>query len=296
VCSSEVTVAQLSHEITVEQMANSNWGVNILSVSDDGWLLASCTQCKHIFIRAPDSTNAAFTEVSLSSVLDADAQLVDVSWTMLDGIVLTTTGKKSKIISLQLQLPAGDLSNSYYELTTPSPRMISLADNDGYSYFADTKKGVYRSIDGGMEWKFVFNSSDKAAIWQVVQVANGEYWSLVELAHTYYLRAYSKSSGQNDYHWHTIDIPSSASFQLDERCKLAYNSRTDVVLLSDGESRIHVFNVTERKYRASLLSPIQLGNKVPRSLAVDVERQVLYVGQGRGLIRGFTLKSYWETA
>ena len=79
-------------------------------------------------------------------------KLRDITWTPMGNIVYTTYSNEVGVIS-----SAGKVIAKHTQFKTPRYLRVSYED---IIYLADYEAGVYQSINDGVSWNFVFNSTD----------------------------------------------------------------------------------------------------------------------------------------
>ena len=273
-----MTSSQLLLNFTVDQLMG--WIVNILSVFNDK-LLVSRNYHFQLFIYSCEGRH-------LSTIITNDNDgLCDATWTPRGNIVYTTLNSKKVAV----------MSESGKIITTPThmdePRYLSVSSDD-IIYLADMKTGVYQSTDDGVSWSLVFKSTDGWHCWQVIRVStdrSDDFWTL-ERSDNYncHLRVYSVDRRRSDGNvtWSDINVPTTDGKHIDlSYSSLSYDGNMNIFLSDYYNQVVHVLSVNGQ-YRCQLLSSHHF-NKEPRKLAVDKERQLLYVGQDNGVVGVFEL-------
>ena len=185
---------------------------------------------------------------------------------------------------------SGKVITTHTQMT--SPRWLSVS-NDGIIYLADKETGVYQSTDDGVSWSFVFKSTDGWHCWQVIKVTtdhSDDFWTLEENDNNDHLRVYSVDRRRTDGNvpWRDINVPTTDGKHIDlEYSSLSYDGNMNIFLSDFGNQAVHVLSVNGQ-YHCQLLSSHHIKNE-PCILAVDKERQLLYVGQECRVVAVFEL-------
>ena len=228
--------------------------------------------------------------VSVTINMDNNDALCDASWTPRGDIVYTTYFTyKLVLISL-----SGKVNITHTHMV--SPRYFSIADD--IIYLADSITGVYQSIDGGLSWSLVFNSTSGWHCWHVIKVAidnREDFWTVEENPpeDVRHLRVYSVNrnlvNGKDIVTWRDIDTITTDGLriQLYAHNSLSYDNNMNI-FLSDWENKtVHVFS-TNGQYRCQLLPSNNIRNN-PYGLTIDRKHQILYVGQLNSIVGVFKL-------
>ena len=274
--------SQLLKNFTVKKL--KKFRVNILSVFNDK-LLVSCWSFSQLFIYSREGHH-----LSAITINDND-KLWDATWTPRGYIVYTTYNSNKVIV----------MSESCKVITTHTqmtdPRCLSVS-NDDIIYLADFDTGVYQSTDDGVSWSLVFKSTDGWHCKQVIKVTSDhsdDFWTLEESGefpnYNYHLRVYSVDRRRSDGNvtWRDINVPTTDGkhINLSYGSRLSFDGHMNIFLIDCFNKVIHVLSVNGQ-YHCQLLSSRHIKNK-PGRLAVDKERQLLYVGLGESVVEVFKL-------
>ena len=271
-----VSSSKLLFSFTIDHLKNE-W-VDILSVQNNK-LLISCYQFSQLFIYSQDGLH-----LSTISTNGKD-KLRDAAWTPGGNIVYTAYNNNKVVV----------LSESGEVIATSqltAPRYLSVS-NDDTIYLADMKTGVYQSTDDGVSWNLVFKSTDGWHCAQVIKVTTdhfNDYWTLGTFD-KWCLRVYSVDENFDyEMSWKDIDLITKDGEQINfDSSKLAYDGDMNMFLRDYHNKAVHILS-TNGEYHCQLLSPNDLSN-TPCRLAVDKERELLYVGQSDSVVEVFHLKS-----
>ena len=226
---------------------------------------------------------------STITINDNDNDMLwDASWTPLGNIVYTKFSSNEIVIVSE----SGNVIATHTEMI--SPQCLSVF-NDDILYLAESMTGVYQSTDDGVSWSLVFKSTDGWHCRQVIKVAtdhSDDFWTMERSGiNSFHLRVYSVDRRRSDGNvtWRDINIPSTDDQHIDLSIysSLSYDGNTNIFLSDYDNKAVHVFSVNGQ-YHCQLLSLHHFQNK-PYRLAVDKERQLLYVGQQGGVIGVFEL-------
>ena len=276
-----MTSSQLLLNITVDQLADSTWGLRILSLFDDK-LLVSCFSLSKLFIYSREGRNLSTITTNNNDVL------FDATWTPRGNIVYTTNyGNKVVVMS-----ESGKVIATHTQMTNPQHLMVS---SDDIIYLADSTTGVYQSTDDGVSWSLVFKPTDGWHCKQVIKVTtdhSNDFWTLEHSDNfsNCHLRVYSvdRRHSDNNVTWRNINVPTLNGKNIDlSVSSLSYDGNMNI-FLSDYHKAVHVFSVTGQ-YHSQLLSSNHI-KSTPQRLAVDRKRQILYVGQDKNVVGVFELK------
>ena len=274
-----MTSSQLLKNFTVNQL--KNLGVDILSVFNDK-LLASCVDLSQLFIYSREGRH-----LSTITTNDND-QLWDATWTPRGNIVHTTWDSNKVVVMSE----SGEVISTHTQMT--EPRYLSVSSDD-IIYLADWETGVYQSTDDGVSWSLVFKSTDGWHCEQVIKVTtdhSDDFWTLEKSDNNnYHLRVYSvdRRSSDDNVTWRDINVTATDGKHIDLSVysRLSYDGNMNIFLNDYRNKAIHVLSVNGQ-YHCQLLSSHYIKN-IPYRLAVDKERQLLYVGQYKGVVEVFKL-------
>ena len=214
--------------------------------------------------------------------------LMDATWTPRGNIVYTTWWEKVVVIS-----ESGNVIINHSHFIEPLCLSVS-ADNLPIIYLAAGREiSVYQSIDDGLHWSIAFNLTERmpSRILQAIKVNTDhgdDFWTVGrDNKRIHHLRVYNMEYAVSATVMRNINttISSEKGISLDNS-KLAHDDNLNI-FVSDSNRAIHLFAVSG-DYRRQLLSIEGLRNH-PYSLAVDRDRQLLYVGEYDGLVQVFKL-------
>ena len=288
-----VTSSQLLFKFTVNEL--KDWWVTILSEFNNK-LLISRDNLSQLFIY-----NRKGRYLSTITINDND-YLRDASWTPHGNIVYTTWNRKKvvvisesgRVITTQNEIT---MSESDKVITTEKkitePRYLSVSSDDNI-YLTDWKTGVYQSTDDGVSWNLVFNSTDEWHCRQVIKVTtdhSDDFWTLERSDNNdYHLRVYSvdRKCSDGNVTWRDINVLTTDGKHINlSNSSLLYDGNMNIFLNDYHNKAVHVLSVNGQ-YHCQLLSSHHIKNK-PFRLAVNKERQLLYVGQAGGVVGVFKL-------
>ena len=217
-----------------------------------------------------------------------NGQLCDATWTPRGNIVHTTFESNRVVVMSE----SGKVITTHTQMT--EPRYLSVS-NDDIIYLADSQTGVYQSTDDGVSWSLVFKSTDRWHCCQVIKVTtdhSDDFWTLEQSDNrNYHLRVYSVDRRRSDgkVTWRDINVTTTDGKHIDlsEYSGLSYDGNMNIFLSDRANKVVHVLSVNGQ-YQCQLLSPHHFKNK-PYRLAVDKERQLLYVGQVESVVGVFKL-------
>ena len=263
-----VTSSQPLLNFTVDQL-KGNWVTIILSVFNDKLLVSSIT-LSQLFIYSCEgrylSTIAIYN----------NEKLRDATWTPRGNIVYTTCESRKVVVMSE----NGRVITTHTHL--PDPQYLSLS-NDDIIYVTDWETGVYQSTDDGINWSLVFKPSDGWHCLQTIKVTtehSDDFWTL-EWSNDYcHLRVYSVDKRRSDCNvtWRDINITTTDGKHINLSCsRLSYDGSVNIFLSDFHNTAVHVLSLNG-EYHSQLLSSHHIKNK-PLRLALDRERQLLYVGQ-----------------
>ena len=275
-----VTSSQLLHNFTVDQL-EGEW-VNILSVLNDKFLVSCGAHgLSRLFIYSREGRH-----LSTITINNYD-KLWDATWTPRGNIVYTTCPSNKVVVMSE----SGKVITTHTQMTVP--RYLSVSSDD-IIYLADSNTGVYQSTDDGVSWSLVFKSTDERHCWQVIKVTtdhSDDFWTLELSNNNYHLRVYSVDRRRTDGNvtWRDINVPTTDGKDINlSYSRLSYDGNMNIFLSDYDNKAVHVLSVNGQ-YHCQLLSAHHIKNR-PCRLAVDKERQLLYVGQDKSVVGVFKLK------
>ena len=285
-----MTSSQLLRNLvfTVDQLKNEK--INILSVFNDK-LLVGCVHCPQLFIYSHEGRHLSTITINDN----VNYKLRDATWTPRGNIVYTTWAIK-RPHTVVAMLESGKVIAAYTQTT--SPQLLSVS-NDNIIYFADSfEKAVYQSTDDGVSWSLVFKSNEGPHFRQVIKVTtdhSDDFWIMGLSRNSRYcynhLRVYSvdRKRVNDNVTWMNVYV-----FTANGHCSdwsysstLLYDGKMNIFLSDYDNKAVHVWSVNGQ-YHCQLLSSHNIDN-IPYRLAVDKERQLLYVGQFNRAVRVFKL-------
>ena len=244
-------------------------------------LLVSCDFFSQLFIYSREGRH-------LSTITtNNNDKLYDATWTPRGNIVYTTQ-LSNKVVMMS---ESGKVITTHTQMT--EPRYLSVS-YDNIIYLAVLKTGVYQSTDDGVSWSLVFKSTDEWHCWQVIKVTtdhSDDFWTLEKSNNDkYHLRVYSVDRRLSDGNvtWRDIYVPTTDGKHINLRySRLSYDGNMNIFLSDRDNKVVHVFS-ENGQYHCQLLSSHHIEKK-PWRLAIDKERQLLYIGQSGGVVGVFEL-------
>ena len=273
-----MTSSQLLQNFTADQLKN-DWA-NKLSVFNDK-LLVSCAGLSQLFIYSREGRH-------LSTITtNNNDELWDATWTPRGNIVYTTWYSNEVVVMSE----SGKVITTHTQMTKPQHLSVS---SDDIIYLADYETGVYQSTDDGVSWSLVFKSTDGWHCWQVIKVTtdhSDDFWTLEKSDnYSYHLGVYSVDRRRSDGNvtWRDINVPTTDGKHINLSWSSLSNDGNLNFFLNDYYNKaVHMFSVNGQCH-CQLLSSHHFKNE-PCRLAVDKERQLLYVGQAKGVVGVFKL-------
>ena len=284
-----MTSSQLLQNFTFDQLkgwyTDSYSGVTILSVFNDKLLVSyggSLLGLSQLFIYSREGRH-----LSTITIHNND-KLCDATWTPRGNIVYTTLYSNKVVVMSK----SGKVITTHTQMT--EPRCLSVS-NDDIIYLADSETGVYQSKDDGVSWSLVFKSTDGWHCEQVIKVTtdhSDDFWTLEQSDNNnHHLGVYSVDRRRSDGNvtWRDINVPTTDGkhINLSYNSSLSYDSNMNIFLSDCDNKAVHVLSVNGQ-YHCQLLSSHHFKNE-PLRLAVDKERQLLYVGQMWSVVGVFKL-------
>ena len=274
-----MTSSQLLLDFIIDQF--KSFSVDILSEFNDK-LLVSCVNLSQLFIYSREGRH-------LSTITtNNNDRLSDATWTPRGNIVYSSYYSNKVVVMSE----SGKVITTHTQMTTPHRLSVS---NDDIIYLADYETGVYQSTDDGVSWSLVFKPTDGRHCEQLIKVTtdhSDDFWILESCGiNNYQLRVYSVDRRRSDGNvtWKYIKVPATYGKHIDlSFSSLSYDGNMNIFLSDCDNEAVHVLSVNG-KYHCQLLSSHHFKNG-PFRLAVDKERQLLYVGQVGGVVGVFKLK------
>ena len=249
--------------------------VNILSVFN-GKLLFSREKLSHLYIY----TREGFYRSTITTC--DDDMLHDAAWTPRGNIVYTAWG----IVVVMSE--SGKFNAKHTQMTRPERLSVS---NEDIIYLADWETGVHQSADDGFSWSLVFKSTDGWHCWHAIKITNDHYdsddfWTLERSTFGAHLHVYSvdrRRSGDN-MPWRDIfPIKDGKHVALNSQTIMSYDGNMNFFLGETFSSDVHVLSVNGQ-YHCQLESSSYM-----TGLAVDKERQLMFMGHEVALVTAFQL-------
>ena len=275
-----MTSSQLLQNFTVDQLKKLYRGVSILSVFNDK-LLVSDDSLFQLFIYSREGRH-------LSTITtNNNDKLKDATWTPRGNIVYTTCNSNKVVVMSE----SGKVITTHTQMTEPQYLSVS---NDDIIYLTDSNSGVYQSTDDGVSWSFVFKSTGGWHCWQVIKVTtdpSDDFWTLkYSNKNNWHLCVYSTDRRRSDGYVtrRDINVTTTDGKHINlSGSRLSYDGNMYIFLSGCYNNAVHVLSVNGQ-YHCQLLSSHHIKNE-PCRLAVDKERQLLYVGQNFGVVGVFKL-------
>ena len=273
-----MTSSQLLQNFTVDQLKSLY--VDILSVFNDK-LLVSVNGHSQLFIYSREGRH-------LSTITtNNNDELRDATWTPRGNIVYTMRNSNKVVVMSE----SGKVITTHTQMTEPLCLSVS---SDDIIYLADYKTGVYQSTDDGVSWSLVFKSTDRWHCRQVIKVTtdhSDDFWTLEQSdKNNFHLRVYSVDRRRSDGNvtWRDINVITTDDEHINlSNSNLSYDGNMNIFLSDFDNNAVHVLSVNGQYY-CQLLSLHHIKNN-PWRLAVDKERQLLYVGEAWGVVGVFKL-------
>jgi hypothetical protein len=263
---------------------------------------------------------------SLESKISLPGKLVDAMWTAEGHILCSVANDMGPLVGVEntnmnstaLVLLVSLSGDVIAHTPMTAPRALSTWYDD-VVYLADLVSGVYRSMDGGRTWSHVFKTEDKWFCIQVIQVSSDMHvdtlWTIEQtviqqrprpsqLSKWFMrrLRVYTLDkqslidSRLSLLNATTLSLPSSVSIDTvtiknpEGRPMLAYDHRGNVFLSDTQDEGIDVHLLSlNGQYQEKVLKGFDVFAKQIHSLAMDIERSVMYVGLCGGTVGVLTL-------
>ena len=267
-----MTSSQLLFNFTANQLVYND--VSVLSIFNEKLLISSIVFFR-LFIYSREGRY-------LSSIATQGNKLCDATWTPRGNIIYTITASNRVMVTL-------DSGIEILEFFANEVLQFLSVSNDDIIYLTGGNAGVYQSTDDGFSWSLVLKGVDYQHFSQVNKVTtdhSDDFWTLKYNS----LYMYSKDRR------HSGDMVTSRYvnvFKTNDKnmnfslSSLSYDGNTNFFLSDLRDKAIHVLSVTGQ-YRCQLMSSHRI-TSTPLKLAVDRERQLLYVGQKNGVVAVFKL-------
>ena len=258
-----------------------SWSISILSVLDDK-LLVSSRNFFQMFIFSREGR-----QVSTVATINSD-MLWDATWTKHGNIVYTTYyGRPNKIVVMSASGKVITINTS----NQMSQQQFLSKSSDGTFYLADKEAGIYQSIDDGFSWSFVFKATSAWKCLHVIKVTGDDgddFWALEKdiITNKDRLRVYNmdlKRTGGN-LSWIDISTTTEANERIDlSTSSLSYDGNKSIFLSEMKNEAVHVLSVNGQYHGQIMPSTHDRG--LIWKLAVDKERQLLFVGKDKSIVK-----------
>ncbi len=220
-------------------------------------------------------------------------QPTDVKFLSNDDIICLSSQSKRVVLMTQ---DCDFVSETFMK----EPVFCYVSTRNNAIYIANSRDGIYQSIDGGISFHHIFSSPDKAHCFGVVAIPSNSnsseiYWvceSKYEV--NFRLREYVRKRerrGKMSLTYTDINIEyfdkNKNAMILVEPNYMAYDGG-DFIYVSDSKNdTVHVIDIINKTLRLLLTSDNQLNQ--PSALAIDEKRRQLFVGQADGQVLIFAL-------
>ena len=272
--------SQLLLNFTVSPLERRH--VDILSVFNDKLLVGS-QGYSQLFIYSREGRYVSTFNI------DDNGPVIDATWTPRGNIVYATYNDKLVVMS-----ELGKVSTTQTHLKSIQKLHVS-SDDIIYLTTIDwgISQGVYQSTDDGVSWSLVFNITDEFLFRKdLIKVATDhvdEFWILNRFDN-YFLSVYCKDKRRSDGNvTRRIITAPLINVEHDDLLNgtLSYDGNMNIFLSDMHNKAVHVL-LTNGQYHRQLLSSHQIKAN-PCILVVDKERQLLYIGESKGLVEVFKL-------
>ena len=259
-----VTSSQFLRNITINQLRGA--GANIISVFRDKLLISSGDFELSIY---------TYDGLFLSNItISGSNSLLDATWTPYGNIVYATDSTEVMVIS-----ESGQIIATHNQLTQPQLFSVSI---DDIIYLADLQKGVYQSTDDGISWNLIVNSTDGWNFLQAIKVTADRFLTLERMDDIYRIQVYDRDKKRSDNNFTRRNVNVTSTNYIDlAHSRLSYDGNVNIFLNDISNKAVHVFLANGSFYR-QLLPPRYINNP-PWGLAINIENQILFVGQDDGV-------------
>lgn len=259
--------------------------VNILAVSNDGYLLVGEFMSQRLYIY---TTNGSCVEM-----LDFVSGVSDAAWTLHGDIVYISNGKVVILTRNRVVLSETSVVGS----------VLSVL-RDGSIYIADPdNNNLYQSTDGGRTWNVTFHSNATYfRLLHAIKVSSDQYaeamWT-VESNDIYASRLCiytlrSSDAGADSETCRDVTTPFTL-YQGDQFSRLSYDGFSTIFALLENPIRlddfpqiVHTWLADGQYYRQLQLFPPNNSSWV-ECITIDSGNHVMYVGQSTCTVSVFTL-------
>ena len=266
--------------------------VDILSVFN-GKLLVGSTLFPLLFIYSHDCRH-----LSNITIIDSDnkaSMLRKAMWTPRGNILYTTwklLPNYHRTCSVVAASESGKVIATQTHMTCEALLSVS---NENVIYLADDFGTVYQSTDDGISWSVVFKSTDGLKLLQVIKATtdhSDDFWILgwsEKYKHHLLVYTMDRSHLNGKVTWRHVNVSTTDDKHIDllSSCSiLLYDGKT-IIFVSNCKKTVHVLSLNGQCH--SQLQSLHNFENRPYSMAIDKERQLLYVGQ-KGFVKILKLK------
>lgn len=265
-----VWLKKFVHTVTVLSVSSSCAGMLLIGGSGDDQLHVYATNGSH---------------VKTITIPNGDV-VKDAAWAQRSDNIVCITRIKDSILAIR----ASD--NVIFRVKTLTGQSLGVsADNDMLLF---TLGGdIFQSSDSGMTWRLAINkklslkwmyhhvikvlvNNTSHVIWAIKQCYRIKQWILSTCA-------ISDNSGENQQ-WRNVTLPDKVSV---EDGKLAFDGHSSVLTTDPKNHAVHVWSVHGQYLRELRVSEINF--YAVKSLAIDKQNRIMYVGQLEGTVQTFAL-------
>ena len=206
--------------------------------------------------------------------------LCDAAWTPRGNIVYAASGR------VVVMSESGNVITTHWRIKTP--QLLSISNDDAI-YLTDWNTGVYQSTDDGFSWSIVFNSADGWRCIQAIKMISDhsdDFWMLEDNGNNeYHLRVYSVDRRHSDSNVMWMDKKITATYGIDidlSRIRMSNYGNMNIFLNDQCNKAVHMLSMNNQ-YHCQLIPPHRMKG-TPWRVAVDKERELLYVGQDKRVV------------
>ena len=276
-----MTSSQLLLSFTVDQLNC----VQTLSVFNEKILVGSgYDDVFQLFIYSREGLHLS------TPVIKNRDKLNDATWTPRGNIVYTCTTEKYLNNKVVIMSESGNFNTT---LTLNADLQTLSVSNDNTIYLTDQDNGVLQSIDDGVSWRPVFQPVDGYRCMKVLKATINQtdhFWSLgFTKDENFQIRVYSvdRRRFNSNMTWSDINTTTGGGKISLPNISLSYDGNMNIFISDHDNKSVHVFLVNGQ-YHSQLLSSLHIKNN-PCKIAVDRNRQLLYVGEEHGVVEVFKL-------
>ena len=246
--------------------------VNILSAFNDK-LLISSFHISQLFIYSRDGHHISTITIPYNDTL------LDAAWTHHGNIVYTTYNNSKVVVMSQV--------DKVIILYTQMKRPKNLCVLNNVIYIADFFIGIYQSRNGGENRDLVFSKlPDQWFIYLAIKVTtyhSHDFWTLKTITYNdYHLRVYSeiKEHPVSKLMWRELNFTeNNGPAIILKYSSLLYDGNRSILLSEWKKKVVHVLSINH----CTLLQSSNI-KECPCRLAIDKDRQLLYVGQADRMV------------